>query len=128
MKIFFNILAFFCVLQILGGFFMATSKKHTNLSEEMCEIARNYFAAERMLRTHVFGFSSGTNEEINAFKNYVKRVRDTYDSLEDIDKEIINNDFFFEDYPHWWEQRYSKSLYYRRKRMAMERFLKLFNE
>lgn len=104
------------------------SSLYRTLSEQLKQIAFNYFVAKRSLRGHVLGFSSGSDEEMNSYRDYIDRVKRAYETLSDMDKEIVNNDFFYEDYPHWWEEKYSRVAYYRHKRGAMQNFLRAFNE
>ena len=43
-------------------------------------------------------------------------------------QKIINNDFFYQDYPGWWKSIYKKSDYLKLKRTASKKFLEAFYE
>ena len=49
-----------------------------------------------------------------------------YSGLNPIEQLFINNDFFYEDYPDWWKELYSKSQYTRYMKRAIVHFLRLF--
>lgn len=57
---------------------------------------------------------------------YIKKVKRAYAILDKLDQRIINNEFFFQDYPDWWKNTYSKTTFYRIKRLSMKRFLEAF--
>ena len=57
---------------------------------------------------------------------YVLRVETAYEKLDPIDQDFINNDFFYQKYPMWWKDIYSKTTYYRLKRKSMESFKEAF--
>ena len=46
----------------------------------------------------------------------------------DIEKEFINNDFFYQDYPGWWKLTYKKSNYMKLRNDAINKFLEVFYE
>ena len=63
------------------------------------------------------------------YATYVGRVEESYRELEENQKLIVNNDFFYQNsYPYWWESYFSKSTYYRTKRAAMKKFLRKFKD
>lgn len=51
-----------------------------------------------------------------------------YASLSAPLQKIINNDFFYQDYPGWWKLIYKKNNYERLKRLAVTSFLEAFYE
>ncbi len=91
----------------------------------MRDISKNYFAAKRHIESKK-EFAE-EDEEVSIYHSYVERVRTAYQTLEPVEKLIINNEYFFENYPFWWTQLYSKSSFYRYKRNAMKHFLGTFN-
>ncbi len=60
----------------------------------------------------------------NKYSDFVNKVNNCFDRLNGIDKLFINNEFFYEEYPYWWIDIYSKSSFYRYKRKAMMSFLR----
>lgn len=94
--------------------------------EEAKEIARLYFVACRILE---HGRTMNDSKEItmNDCKSYIMRVKDAYNQLDLVDKRIINNDFFFNDYPGWWTGVYTKSTYYRLRSRSIKNFLEAFD-
>lgn len=57
---------------------------------------------------------------------YIKRVKEAYSKLDSLEQKIINNEFFFQDYPDWWRKTYSKTTFYRLKKQSMQDFLEAF--
>lgn len=102
--------------------------KITDLRLKINKISHDYFLAERFIRSRICGFASSDSDSLNAYQKYVQRVNDAYETLDDVSKDIINNDFFYEDYPLWWTSRFSKTTYFRLKKQAMLKFLAAFND
>ena len=98
-------------------------KTFSEMAKSLRLIAKNYFTAQRYLRARICGFSSGDEATINAHQKFISRVHRAYDELADDEKEFINNDFFYDNYPKWWVDRYSVSSYYRHKKTIMRKFL-----
>lgn len=57
---------------------------------------------------------------------YFLRVQRAYDKLSNSDKNLINNEFFYQNYHLWWQGLYSKATFYRNKKEAMVSFLEAF--
>ena len=62
------------------------------------------------------------------FSSFHSAVELAYAALSSPQKRIINNDFFFQDYPGWWKSLYKKNNYLRLKSLAVNRFLEVFYE
>ncbi|MGM9873336.1 MAG: MG284/MPN403 family protein [Bacilli bacterium] len=67
-------------------------------------------------------------EYINGYQNNQSRflcklVDTSFNNLNFVSKQIINNEFFFNDYPYWWEKYYSKRYFLKLKKKAMNQFL-----
>jgi len=83
------------------------------------EIARRYFAEKGNIELPIV---TGKNRKIfNG--NIVLRVQTAYDSLDTLDQEFINNEFFGERYRYWWVNKYPPTTYYRYLNAAVWRFL-----
>ena len=104
---------------------MSSSKKklRKTLHQEVEEIAKLYFIATRMMKNSCFSDSGG---KPNEQQRYIMRVENAFESLTDIEKEFINNDFFYQAYPNWWKKYYTRSKYYLIKKRSMLAFLEAF--
>lgn len=73
-----------------------------------------------------YPYSSITkSQKIEMFKSSVELA---YQSLDVPLKKIINNDFFYQEYPGWWKLLYSKSSYQKLRLLAINKFLEVFYE
>lgn len=94
---------------------------------KVAQIAARYLLCKQMMEDKNNVLSSGEKDTESPYETYVRRVETAYEGLEENFKVIINNDFFFQNpYPFWWESSYSKSNFYRLKKLAMKTFLKSF--
>ena len=98
-------------------------KGRKSLAIEVAEIAKMYFLALRKIRD---GGLSDPSKDLSDYEKYIGRVQVAFDSLTDIEKEFINNDFFYQAYPNWWMKYYSKSKYYLIRKRSMASFLEAF--
>ena len=107
---------------------MMTNSKfsfYRELTKRIQEIAKNYFIALR--KTQIKGLTlSDSESEENDYERHVRRVKNAFDSLDALEKTFINNEFFYEDYPDWWNKTFSKTTYYRLRRRSMIRFVEAF--
>lgn len=99
---------------------------YNSLSKKIQEIAIKYFNSRKEINS-LGGFLNPNNIDIdNPFSIYIEKVQHAYESLTDIERAIINNDFFYQNYPKWWEGYYKRSTYYRYKSIAMKKFIEVF--
>lgn len=96
------------------------------LSNKIEEIATNYFLCLSKLKH--FHHKLAENVSLEYEKQYVEKVNTAYIKLNERNRKIINNEFFFENYPYWWESKYSSSYFSRIKKEAMRQFLNFFQE
>ena len=94
-----------------------------DLEEKVSAIAEMFFMAK--------GFSRSDNSERIAeddFPNddFLCKVQEAYSALNECDKNLINNEFFYQGYSQWWRTLYSKATFYRYKKEAMQKFLGAF--
>ena len=61
------------------------------------------------------------------FDEFLLKVEKAYSALSENEKNLINNEFFYQDYPDWWRKKYSKATFYRIKKQSMKDFLEAFN-
>ena len=100
------------------------TKRSEILLKEIETISKNYFHALKQIKEEkALNDSSG---ELNEYQLYVARVRYAYHTLNSIDQIFINNEFFFEDYPRWWEKRYTPSAFYKQRLKSMKNFKEAF--
>ena len=97
------------------------------VAKEIRTIASNYFVALKKVNSKkrkrcLSDSSSGEN----IYQRHVRRVKSAYDQLDSLEQSFINNDFFYENYPEWWKKSFSKSSYYRLRRISMVHFLEAF--
>lgn len=68
------------------------------------------------------------NQSLNPTYQFYNKVELAYSLLPSPLKSIINNDFFYQDYPGWWKSLYRKRAYQKLKRKAVDLFLEAFYE
>lgn len=95
------------------------------LASVVKEVADYYFFALKHVESREKIFDS--EEAIRNYEQFVLSVRSAYNKLDNVEKALINNDFFYEKYPFWWEKIYSKTTYYRLKRRSMTNFMEALN-
>ena len=60
--------------------------------------------------------------------NFVCKVDHSFYLQNSLFQELLNNDFFYQNYPDWWQGVYSKKEYQLMKLMAVTSFLSAFYE
>ena len=96
---------------------------------KLSQIAARYSLCKEWLNKKEGIVSSGEKDTEVHYATYVSRVDSSLKGLDENQKTIINNDFFFQNaYPFWWETFYSQSTYYRVKKAAMSLFLRNFKD
>ena len=99
-------------------------KSFKELSEMTEEVANRFFMAQRALK--VLSNKNCINKSELPYEAYLKIVENAYRSLDAKGRNLINNEFFFQNYHDWWIGLYSKTSFYRFKRKAMLKFLEAF--
>ena len=87
------------------------------LSDYVKKITNDFFLAREKIKQ---------SDEVEVNTSYVLKVKKAYEQLDPIDRDFINNEFFYQKYPYWWENIYSKTTFYRLKRKSMECFKEAF--
>lgn len=98
-----------------------------DLNQMVADVAEKFFFAKRMREMkmgHLLG--ERTFNEQDPFDCFLLKVQLAYDSLSDLERNLINNEFFHQDYNQWWKPLYSKATFYRYKKEAMQKFLGAF--
>ena len=94
------------------------AKNFKELNEKLEKIAAHFFMARQMREAHL--------EERVPYELYLQKVEAAYLSLDEKERNLINNEFFYQNYHYWWIGLYSKTNFYRLKRRAMVKFLEAF--
>ena len=71
---------------------------------------------------------SFNNPNLSNLSSFQSAVELAYASLNAPLQRIINNDFFYQDYPGWWKFLYKKNNYLRLRHTAVNKFLEAFYE
>lgn len=96
--------------------------KRKRLEQKLQKIAKLYMVSiEHACRETSFL----KNKRLSSFQSAVELA---YASLSAPLQKIINNDFFYQDYPGWWKLIYKKNNYQRLKAIAINDFLEVFYE
>ena len=102
------------------------SNDFNSLSKRIEEIAHQYCDC----KDHINSVGGFLNPNFVDFENpnskYMDRVNAAYSALNEIERSIINNDFFYQAYPNWWKKYYTRSKYYLIKKRSMMSFLEAF--
>ena len=102
-------------------------KTFKDLSDMTISIADRFFVARRINamknEDYIAELDFGDDED---YSQYLEKVYKAFTSLSEAEKNLINNEFFFQSYHNWWESIYSKATFYRYKKKAMMKFLGAF--
>ncbi len=96
------------------------------LNRRMEVIANCFFESKKEIGQTLAMEDPGSKPNMNSHALFIKKVEETFDQLDSLEKLFINNEYFYQDYPYWWEDLYPASTYYRYKKKAVVRFLRLF--
>ena len=99
-------------------------KSFKELSEMVEEIADRFFTAKQAYYISQQGELLAESDSPCLF--YIHKVEEAYQALDERERNLINNEFFFQNYHDWWIGLYSKTSFYRFKRNAMLKFLEVF--
>ena len=95
-----------------------------DLNQMTIEVAERFFFAKKMHENNkelLLGENSFNDQ--NPFDFFLLKVQSAYESLNDLERNLINNEFFYQSYNQWWKPLYSKASFYRYKKEAMQKFL-----
>ena len=95
-----------------------------DLNQMTIDVAERFFLAKHLHEAKEgFLLNETSASEQESLDNFLLKVQAAYDSLNDLEKNLINNEFFHQNYNHWWKPLYSKATFYRYKKEAMQKFL-----
>ena len=90
------------------------------------DIVKAYFISKK--QCNIMAFSSGDIDYSNPYYKYYHDVEKAFDRLNDDEKLVINNDYFFNDYYGWWKYLFTERAYLSLKKRAEKHFLRYFYE
>lgn len=96
------------------------------LEKNVQTIANSYFIACEAIKVSSSNIYSACF--LVSQMDIVRNINFIFSLLDDVEKEIINNEFFFENYPFWWENIYPEKVFKKIKLSAMKNFIELFKE
>lgn len=105
------------------------TKTFKDLEDELYDITEKFFYAKRVLQiqnSEYLAEEDFANED--SLEKYLLKVEKAYRNLSEAERNLINNEFFYQSYHQWWKPIYSKATFYRNKKMAMQKFLGAFYE
>ncbi len=97
-----------------------------SLTKHMELIARTFFEFKRDKTKGPVLADIDQFDSKHSQNQFVHRVEEAYISLNPIEQLFINNDFFYEDYPDWWRDLYTRSQYMRFMKRSIIHFLRAF--
>ena len=97
-----------------------------NLTLKIQTIASTYLSLSRIMQKEQTSLFS--THPFNIYSQFCASVELAFLSLPAPLKRIINNDFFYQDYPGWWKLSYNKRKYLRLRELAIKKFLEAYDE
>lgn len=79
------------------------------------EDQHSYNGLENAMMNHI--------DKKDALKSMIRLVDDVFESLNDEQRLIIENDYLKPNYKEWWRQYYSRSTFYRMRKKAIDDML-----
>lgn len=92
-----------------------------DLYQKTKAFASMYFLCRKI--THSY-----PNNPSNPYSRYINIIVKAYESISSEEKKFINNEFFFQEYPFWWEKSYSYPIFINILNRSMEAFIKAIYE
>ena len=96
------------------------------LSKRMQEIANMFFTSKKYEDITPKLYDSESGRKQNQYTVFIKKVEDAYARLDPLEQLFINNDYFYQNYPYWWMEVYSRNTYLHYKKKALISFLRTF--
>lgn len=76
---------------------------------------RNYYLLNYCIKSN--------NAFLEKASIYIQIIESSYSHLSKLDQMIINNEFFYGDYPDWWRPYFTSPLFSKLKMEAMKKFV-----
>lgn len=102
-------------------------KSFDDLNQMTLDIVNKFFEARKIHQLNNENcLKENDFDDENPYDQYLLKVLKAYESLDESERNLINNEFFFQSYHQWWTAIYSKATFYRYKKEAMRKFLGAF--
>ena len=102
-------------------------KTFKDLNQRLLDISEKFFLAKKVKdNPDVLILAESPFDENCSLDEFISKVQQAYETLDDNEKNLINNEFFYQSYQEWWKPLFSKASFYRYKKLAMEKFLGAF--
>lgn len=102
-------------------------KTFKDLSDMTSNVVDRFFFARKIYAMKNEGYIAENDYlEDEHYIQYMEKVSEAFTKLNESERNLINNEFFFQSYNNWWESIYSKATFYRYKKKAMMKFLEAF--
>lgn len=102
-------------------------KTFKDLNQRLLDISEKFFLAKKVKdNPDVLILAESPFDENYSLDEFISKVQQAYETLDDNEKNLINNEFFYQSYQEWWKPLFSKASFYRYKKLAMEKFLGAF--
>ena len=102
-------------------------KTFKDLNQRLLDISEKFFLAKKVKdNPDVLILAESSFDEDCSLDEFISKVQQAYETLDDNEKNLINNEFFYQSYQEWWKPLFSKASFYRYKKLAMEKFLGAF--
>ena len=102
-------------------------KTFKDLNQRLLDISEKFFLAKKVKdNPDVLILAESPFDEDCSLDEFISKVQQAYETLDDNEKNLINNEFFYQSYQEWWKPLFSKASFYRYKKLAMEKFLGAF--
>ena len=101
-------------------------KTFKNLSDTVASVVDKFFIARKIQSMKEGEYLAECDYDKVTCSEYLEKVNKAFSKLNERERNLINNEFFFQSYHYWWESIYSKATFYRYKKRAMRKFLEAF--
>ena len=95
--------------------------------ERMKSVSENYKHCEVILKKR-FQICDSDKSQLQIYQDYIQEVNTTLLNMDPVFREIIEREFFVNGDPTWWYHSFSKTSFYRYRKLAIDIFLRAFYE
>ena len=99
---------------------------YKKLKSKLAHLSKNYLSIQKAFLTNTI--SNSYLNLSNPFIQFCFDIEDAFYSLSSPLRKIINNEFFYQDYPEWWKPLYSKKHFQALKKIAVYKFMEAYHE
>ena len=98
----------------------------TTIDNQIKEIVSKYLTA--LKSGNVSTLSSGEKDKLDPCYLYLIRIEKAFSKLNDLEKLIINNEYFFNAYYGWWEEIFTKKTFIKYRAKVARKFVRYVYE